>query len=651
MSFPRYPKYKNSGVEWLGEVPEGWKVARFDGLMRTHRSAIASSTLAGVNVLHYSIPAVQETGFGVFQDGTEIDSNKLLVEEVQLLVSKLNPHKQTMVIARPEPSFVTVASTEFVPLIAEGCSLGYARYVWLSDIALQYLLSRTDSATRSHQRVNPDDISKAVWAWPAPEEQEQIASFLDRETAKIDALIEEQRRLIKLLKEKRQAIIWHAVTKGLEFEGVLKASGVQWIGEVPTHWNVVPLRAMARLESGHTPSRSRPEYWENCEYPWFTLSDVWQIRDGGFEYVSDTSEKVSALGLANSSARLLPKGTVILSRTASVGFAAIMKMNMATSQDFANWICGAELEPRFLLWSFRGMKAEFDRLMMGSTHKTIYMPDIAAFRIAMPNLTQQRKIDGYLTQFTATVSELIESVQGGIETLQERRSALISAAVTGKIDVRQPERKPVASVKPYSSGFAHQLLAAEILARCNDPHMGRTKLQKLIHMTEYHAQIDELRGEYTRQIAGPLDKKAMAGLERGLEKQRWYKTVREGKRYRYLPLDKHEQHSKYLEHWADKQPRIDEVLTLMGSLTMRQCEIVSTLYAAWNDLLIDNFPVTDDGILAQAATAEGWHESKARTPREKWEAALRWMKDKGLVPTGFGAHTRKVHAEVVHEPA
>src|SRR5690606_7324647 len=154
-------------------------------------------------------------------------------------------------------------------------------------------------------------------------------TFLDRETTKIDALIAEQRRLIELLKEKRHAAISHAVTKGLNPNAPMKDSGIEWLGEVPEHWEVMPIRYAARLESGHTPSRSRPDWWTDCTTPWISLSDIWQVRYGNILFITDTKEKVSQLGLDNSAARLLPKGTVILSRTASVGFSAIMGTDMA----------------------------------------------------------------------------------------------------------------------------------------------------------------------------------------------------------------------------------------------------------------------------------------------------------------------------------
>ncbi|MCH2221003.1 MAG: restriction endonuclease subunit S [Dechloromonas sp.] len=262
------------------------------------------------------------------------------------------------------------------------------------------------------------------------------AAFLDRETAKIDALVAEQERLIALLKEKRQAVISHAVTKGLDPSVPMKDSGVEWLGQVPAHWRVMPIRLAARLESGHTPSRSRPDWWVDCNIPWFSLADVWQIREAGRDVIFETKEHVSELGLANSSARLLPKGTVMLSRTASVGFAAIMGVDMATTQDFANWVCGEELLPEFLLAVFKAMKPEFQRLMMGSTHNTIYMPDIQAFRFALPSLDDQRAVVAHLSERLQAMDKLIDEAVRSIELLQERRSALISAAVTGQIDVR-----------------------------------------------------------------------------------------------------------------------------------------------------------------------------------------------------------------------
>jgi len=184
-------------------------------------------------------------------------------------------------------------------------------------------------------------------------------------------------------------------------------SGVEWIGQIPAHWDVTRTKFVARLRSGHTPSRQVPEYWENCTIPWFGLSDVWQIRDGNVEYVTETSEKISQLGLDNSAARLLPKGTVILSRTASVGFSAILGLEMATTQDFVNWVCGPRIRPEYLLYVFRAMQHEFTRLTMGSTHQTIYMPDVGKFSCPLPPPAEQDLIVAFARRKCTAIDKLL----------------------------------------------------------------------------------------------------------------------------------------------------------------------------------------------------------------------------------------------------
>lgn len=208
-----------------------------------------------------------------------------------------------------------------------------------------------------------------------------------------------------------------------------KDSGVEWLGEIPAHWEVKRTKFAARLRSGHTPSRQNPEYWVDCTIPWFGLADVWQIRDGQVDYVHETAEKISELGLANSAARLLPKGTVMLSRTASVGFAGIMGVDMATTQDFVNWVCGPTIRPEYLLLVFRSMKQEFRRLTMGSTHQTIYMPDVAKFSTPAPRVGEQDQIVAFVRRKTERIDALIAKKVQLATLLHEQRSALVAHLV------------------------------------------------------------------------------------------------------------------------------------------------------------------------------------------------------------------------------
>ena len=211
-------------------------------------------------------------GLFCFKDGSEIASGKQVVKEKVVLVSKLNPRKATVCIAEPQKE-LTLCSTEFVALEPTRCDIRYLSYLVRTECFRQGLESKVTSVTNSHQRANPADIYRFWNAWPVLPEQTAIAEFLDRETGKIDALVAEQQRLIELLREKRQAVISHAVTKGLNPHVRMKPSGIEWLGDVPAHWKIGALAYFARIRSGSTPNRENPAFWGG-NIPWVKTGEI-----------------------------------------------------------------------------------------------------------------------------------------------------------------------------------------------------------------------------------------------------------------------------------------------------------------------------------------------------------------------------------------
>ena len=276
--------------------------------------------------------------------------------------------------------------------------------------------------------------SLPIYLPPLPE-QFSIATFLDRETARIDALIEKKERQIELLKEKRAALISHAITKGLDHSVKMKDSGVDWLGKIPAHWTVERIKWVAKLDSGHTPSKQVEEYWIDCNIPWVSLNDTGYLKN--HDYIAETSQCISELGMANSSAHLLPERTVVFTRDATIGLAAITTRPMAVSQHIIAWICGSKIWPDYLLFVFYSMTQELERLTMGSTIKTIGMPDVFELVTPVPPLEEQKKIADSIFRKKMQINKIVEKISESIVELHEYRSALISAAVTGKIDVRQ----------------------------------------------------------------------------------------------------------------------------------------------------------------------------------------------------------------------
>jgi type I restriction enzyme, S subunit len=436
MSFPSYPKYKNSGIEWLGDIPVDWAVGKFRHLFRESSEKIDGQIVG---------PMLSVSGYRGIEIKEYDDENRRRLEEDlqgyrvvrvgQLVINTMWLNYAGLGVSEFE-GHVSPAYRSYE--IGNGLDKRFVHHLMRSSTYVQGYTRLLTGIRPNSLQMSRDDLMEFPVLKPPHREQVDIAAFLDCETAKIDALTAEQRQLIELLKEKRQAVISHAVTKGLNPNAPMKPSGIEWLGDVPEHWEVRKLRNLARLESGHTPSRQRPDYWieEDCVIPWFTLADVGFLRDYRNIFIESTSQKISQIGMENSAARLLPPETVLLSRTASVGFSGITSVPLAVSQDFAAWICGPKIRPGYLLHCLRAMKTEFRRLMMGSTHQTIYMPDIEAFRIPVPSVAEQLAISAFIGVEQSRLDALIDETQRGVDLLQERRAALISAAVIGKIDVR-----------------------------------------------------------------------------------------------------------------------------------------------------------------------------------------------------------------------
>lgn len=272
---------------------------------------------------------------------------------------------------------------------------------------------------------------------PAPT-QRAIADFLDSETARIDALIVKKRRMVELLEERRTAAMVAGVSGRLTSQATRRESKLPWLDSIPAQWREVGLSLVARLGSGHTPSRNRSEWWieSECTIPWITTGEVAELRSDRVEYVDKTRELISPIGLANSAAAVHPADTVVLCRTASAGFSGIMRYDMATSQDFATWTCGPLLRPRFLLLCLRAMRDDLlGRLAMGSTHQTIYMPDIQSLRLPLPPVDEQDEIVIATWEEMHRRNRAEDMLSRQIDLLTERRQALITAAVTGELDI------------------------------------------------------------------------------------------------------------------------------------------------------------------------------------------------------------------------
>jgi type I restriction enzyme, S subunit len=425
MSFPRYPKYKPSGVEWLGEVPEHWDVRRLKHNLRllTEKTDRRDHAVALENIESW-------TGRFITTE-TEFQGEGVAFGSGDILFGKLRPYLAKAFLA--DSSGEAVGDFHVMRPIAD-IDGRFAQYQLLN----REFIAIVDGSTFGSKmpRASWDFVGGLKLATPPRSEQRLIASFLDRETAKIDGLVGEQRRLIELLKEKRQAVISHAVTKGLNPHAPLKPSGIGWLGEVPEHWEVVPIKHLVSIPIIDGPHESP------------------QKRDDGIPFVSAESVSkgfidfdkiwghISPEDHARYSQRYVPKvGDLLLVKLgATTGTPAIVE----TDKEFNIWVPLAAIrlkpviEPRFILHVLRSdqLRCAYELSWTYGTQQTLGLGTISNLRLPVPPQCERREIVNFLDAILAKLDTLTIEAERAIELLQERRTALISAAVTGKIDVR-----------------------------------------------------------------------------------------------------------------------------------------------------------------------------------------------------------------------
>ena len=427
-----------TGRDWLPQLPLGWQAQRADAVLEYRKTPARTAEFESAEVFHYSIPSIQETGDGVVQDGSEIESDKISLDGGELIVSKLNPRKGCVLLTRPQ-SLPIVCSTEFVPLVARpGFDSRFAFYVYTSTPIRELISAVVQSVTRSHQRANPDDITKIWIPVPPPLQQCAIADYLDRETARLDALVAAKERVLGLLAEKRLALITRAVTRGLDPRAPFRDSGIPWLGEIPAYWRIDRLKFHLNwIEQGWSPlCDSTPTALEEWGVLKAGCVNAWDFDPAENKRLPDGVEPLPQYEVR--------QGDVLMSRantTALLGSAAIVgevrprllicdKLYRLGVNDFT--LCR-----EFLVAFLRSPvgRYEFERDATGASNsmQNIGQDSVRSLWIPVPPIEEQRAIVDRINAETAKLDTVRSMTEHTVRLLKERRAALIAAAVTGKI--------------------------------------------------------------------------------------------------------------------------------------------------------------------------------------------------------------------------
>ena len=438
MNLPPYPKYKSSGAYWLGDIPTHWEVKRGRFVMGINPPAPKLRALKPEDEVSF-VP-MEAVGL---QGGLRLEQTRVLAEvssgytefqDGDVVVAKITPcfENGKAALAHGLLNGAAYGTTELHVLRA-GTTIdrNFLFYVAISD-TFRNLGESEMSGAGGQKRVPPEFNKDFKTPLPPLVEQQTIAAFLDRETGRIDRLVAKKLELIERLKEKRTALISHAVTRGLNADAALKPSGLDWLGDIPKHWEAVQLRRKAHiLDCKH---RTVPFIDEGIP-----LASICEVH--GFEVDLTNAKQTSEeeyLTLIEGHRR--PRvGDIIYSRNATVGDAALVTTSdcFCMGQDVC-LIRAPKFHPKFLLYLFRSppLMEQVESLMIGSTFRRINVGQIHTFWICAPPLPEQIAIAAYLDAETAKLDALVGKVEEAVERLQEYRTALITAAVTGKIDVR-----------------------------------------------------------------------------------------------------------------------------------------------------------------------------------------------------------------------
>ncbi|ELB2820886.1 restriction endonuclease subunit S [Vibrio alginolyticus] len=287
--------------------------------------------------------------------------------------------------------------------------------------------------SNTQKNLGMNTIDNLDMPLPSEHEADVITNFLDHETAKIDTLIEKQQQLIKLLKEKRQAVISHAVTKGLNPEAPMTDSGVEWLGEVPEHWGVGRLGYYSRVINGSTPSKVNQSYWDKREVPWLSSGSVNQYN------ITTASDYISEKALKECSVELLPVGTLVIGMIGqgkTRGMSAITHIEATINQNLAAIIPDNRLDSEYGHLVLQAAYNEIRECARGGNQAALNCELISNFKVTVPPIDEQKQIVVDTNAKLNRFDQIIKKTMDFVEHSQERRTALISAAVTGKIDVR-----------------------------------------------------------------------------------------------------------------------------------------------------------------------------------------------------------------------
>jgi restriction endonuclease S subunit len=600
----------------LRKVPLDWKIETIGRLFRERNEKVSDADFPPLSVTKNGIVPQLETAAK-----TDDGENRKLVRAGDFVINSRSDRKGSSGLS-PLDGSVSLISIVLEPINIDPL---FAHHLLRSEAFQEEFYRWGHGIVADLWTTRFNDMRGIRVAVPNRSQQRAIAEYLSREITKIDALVGKQEDLVQRLRERRESL----------FSSLMDSK-----------YSTARLRFLANILPGFAfPSNEFQFSGEGVRL----LRGI-NLRPGCFNWDE-------AVLLDRESARqynrfALNKDDIVVGMDrpwikAGVRVSRVLESDPPAMlvQRVARIRCGPEIHPRYVEFALRTKEflAHFEPDMTGVSVPHISDTQIGDFRIPVPPYReQQRLIENVQVEDDEITVSLAKLDQFG-DQLRERRAALITAAVTGQINVCEALIEPVIVANDNRQAL-RAVVGAEIVSRQGSAkNFGRVKLQKLIYLAEVHAGIHELAGTYVRQAAGPLAPDLLSETERGMEAGGFYRTVpptNEGDGYIYSRIGKARAHGdQFAAMLGDRAATLTQLIDRFKDYDTRQVEAITTLYAVWNDALIDGETPTDDRIIR--GVLEEWHpEKKDKFTATDLKTWLAWMRRNGVVPTGTGSRTQ-----------
>ena len=450
-----YPAMKDSGVPWLGEVPEHWEVRKLRQMLNqnTRRNRPDLPLLSVVRekgVIKRDVTSKDEN-YNYIPDDL---SNYKVVRSGQFAMNKMKAWQGSYGISK----YDGIVSPAYFVFDVDGVGGGFFHVAIRSKTYVPFFTQASDGVRIGQWDLSQARMQEIPFSVPPLPEQLAIVRFLDHVDRRIRKYIRAKQKLIKLLGEQKQAIIHRAVTRGLDPNVRFKPSGVEWLGKVPEHWEVRRLKqAFRRIVGGSTPSSAEARFWDG-DVVWVTPSDISKVGR-----LSTSLRRITREGLASCSSELVPRGSIIVTSRAPVGNVSIAEVELCTNQGCKALVVSENVvNSAFGLAVLHTLKDELQSLATGTTFTEISTSKLGTVPMPLPPLHEQAVIVRFLDDATAIIVAAIERAQREISLLREYRTRLIADVVTGKLDVREAAAKlPEEAEEPEPLDEADALSDAE----------------------------------------------------------------------------------------------------------------------------------------------------------------------------------------------